>query len=209
MRSLSELMNIHTRLQGRVDGLTDEVKSISIQQEALKLRHKHELDAQALIQKAGQRIQQRLAQHLKDITQSFLDAVFPGAYQFVVRFVPARGKTDIILALTKNGTEMNPMKSNGGGVVDVVSTALRIACWSISKTRNTLLMDEPFKFLSARHRPQMGEIIRSLSDRLKLQMIIITHDPAIASVAHRTVTIDQQYRVSFVKSVTEGTYDGT
>lgn len=151
-----------------------------------------------LIQETAKETQDRLRIHVQDLVQSALGAVFPGVYDFRLLFTPRRGRTEVDIYLDKDGAQINPMDSSGGGVVDVVSFALRVVSWSISGTEPTLVLDEPMKWVSAGLRPRCAELIRALSDRLKLQIIMVTHDPELAEVADNIFIVDQKRRRSFV-----------
>jgi ABC-type sugar transport system ATPase subunit len=68
------------------------------------------------------------------------------------------------------------MKAAGGGVVDIASLALRVAIWSIGKTDNVLVLDEPIKNIQpALLQMEAWDIIQKLSQQLNLQFIIITN----------------------------------
>ena len=199
--TLGDLQTVLHGYTGRLALLQDQKQAKQAQWEKDTKLHQDQEKAQALIQLAAQETQEQIQNHLQDMVQTALDAVFPGVYDFRVVFDLKRGRTEVSMYLEKDGTQMDPMDSTGGGVVDVISTALRIACWTISKTDNVIMMDEPFKFLSAKHRPILGEMLKQLTVRLALQLIIVTHDPDIVGIADRVFLIDQKYRKSYVKEV--------
>lgn len=159
--------------------------------------------AQALLQKVAKDTQEQLKFHLESLVQSALDSVFPGVYTFQLEFKLARGKTEAEIYLDKDGERINPMDSSGGGVVDVVAFALRVATWAIGRTDNVLILDEPFKWLSVGLRPLAGDILKGLSKRLGLQVIMVTHDEEMIGIADRIFSVDQRRRRSIVKA-TEG-----
>ena len=92
----------------------------------------------------------------------------------------------------------------GGGVVDVVCFALRVVAWSLSQTSPVLILDEPFKWVSMGLRPICGQLLRGISDRLGLQIIMVTHDPELVEQADRIFLVEQKARRSRI-SVREGT----
>lgn len=154
--------------------------------------------AQLLIQQTAKETQDQLRYNLQDLVQSALDAVFPGQYMFSLSFDLKRGRTECEICLDKDGERMNPLDSNGGGIVDLVAFALRVAVWAIGTTRNVLILDEPFKFISAGYKPTAIEILKSLTQRLKLQVIMVTHDTDIIASADRIFHVDQKRRKSIV-----------
>ena len=132
--------------------------------------------AQAFIQGVAKATQEQLKFHVEDTVNLALDSIFPNEYVFSIAFEISRGKTEARLIFVKNGCEIDILKSAGGGVVDIVSLALRIAVWSLSKTEPVLILDEPIaRIQPAALQSTAWEIIEQLSKRLKLQFIIISN----------------------------------
>lgn len=111
---------------------------------------RHE-QAREIVREVGMKTQQQLQYHISDITSLALESIFHEPYQLKVEFVQRRNKTECDLLFVRNGSEMDPLTASGGGAVDVAAFALRIASWSMARprTRNTIILDEPFRFLSA------------------------------------------------------------
>lgn len=160
--------------------------------------------AQALIQKVAQETQGQLKYHIQALVQNALDAVFPTSYIFRISFELRRGQTEVDIYLDKDGSLIDPQDAAGGGVVDIVTFALRVVAWSLSKTAPVLVLDEPFKWVSAGLRPVCGELLRGISDRLGLQIIMVTHDPELVERADRIFIVTQKNRRSSVEQQ-EGT----
>lgn len=83
------------------------------------------------------------------------------------------------------------------------TTELRIASWSMERprTRNVIILDEPFKFLSENYQDQASSMLKELSSRLGLQFIIVTHEPILASYADRTFEVRVRKGKSKVKQL--------
>ena len=137
-----------------------------------KLRSSLEI-AQVFIQKVAQETQQNLKFHIEDIVQLAVDSCFPGEYIFQVNFEIKRGQTEASLVFMKNGIPVDPVDASGGGVVDLAAFALRIAVWSLGKTEKIIILDEPFRFLSRNLHHSAGEILKKLSEKLELQIIMV------------------------------------
>ena len=132
--------------------------------------------AQAFIQNVAKKTQEQLKYHIEDIVQLALDSIFPHEYRFSIDLEVKYGKTSCNLIFKNNGYEIDIMKAAGGGVVDIASLALRVAIWSIGKTDNVLVLDEPIKNIQpASLQMEAWDIIQKLSQQLNLQFIIITN----------------------------------
>ena len=93
------------------------------------------------------------------------------------------------------------MLASGGGVIDIASFALRIALWSISSPRpmNTLIFDEPFRFLSRELQPRAGIMLQEICKKLGLQIILVTHNPSLIDSADKIFRVSQRNGKSIVK----------
>jgi hypothetical protein len=133
---------------------------------------------QALVQKVAKETQEQLKFQIEDIVKTCIDTCFPDEYDFKVEFEIKRGKTECALKFYKNGHEIDDLlESGGGGVVDVASLGLRVAAWCLGNTANTLVLDEPGKFVSRCLVRQFADVIKVLSEKLGLQIIMVSHIP--------------------------------
>lgn len=184
------LLDRVSKLKGRAEQVEN---NLILKKRELKRLEKRQIsieDTQVLLQVTAQETQNGLKVHLEDIVQVALDTCFPNEYTFCMQFELKRGSTVCELYLEDiAGFRMNPMTASGGGIVDVISLALRLAVWTLSKPDNVIVLDEPFKFLSANLRPLAGAIIKNMSKKFKLQIIMITHDPVLMEIADRTFSV--------------------
>ena len=146
--------------------------------------------AQIIIQKVAQETQKQLEWHISEIVTLALASTFDNPYIFKAEFVQRRSKTECDLFFERDGFKVNPVAEAGGGSVDVAAFALRIAMWSLAKSRwrNTLIFDEPFKNINDKTRrthERVAEMVKVLSKKLKLQFIIITMIPELEEIADR------------------------
>lgn len=160
--------------------------------------------AQAIVQTVAKATQEELEYHVSELVSLALEAVFPEPYKLGLDFELRRGKTEADLYFIdpeEPDVKIDPLSGVGGGVVDVASWGLRVACWSLktNRTRPTVVMDEPFRFLSSDLQEKASVMLKELSDRLGIQFIIVTHEAKlIEGKVDRTFEISQRKGVSFV-----------
>jgi len=200
LKSVSEKIK---KYQGKKDHLKKEMDRRLIEKNGLEKRSIAIEKAQAFIQQVAKETQDKIKCHLEDIVQLAIDTCFPGEYDFFIRFEIKRGRTEAALIFEQNKIEVDPMESSGGGVVDVSSFALRIATWSLSKTDNVIILDEPFKHLSNDLQSRAGEILKRLSEKLKLQILMSTHIEDIIDVADRVFEVRRVKEGKWKKSIVE------
>jgi DNA repair exonuclease SbcCD ATPase subunit len=166
-----------------------EVLNEEVREKKRSLRY-HE-QAREVIREVGLKTQQQLQYHISDITSLALESVFAEPYALEVEFVQRRNKTECDLFFVRTGERIDPLTASGGGAVDVAAFALRIASWSMARprTRNTIILDEPFRFLSADNQERASTMLKELSQRLGIQFIIVTHNPTLASYADKTFEV--------------------
>lgn len=148
--------------------------------------------AQAFLQKVAQDTQSQLKFQIEDIVNLALETCFPNEYEFQLQFNIARGKTDaeLVFLSQKTGRPIDPMNASGGGVVDLTAFALRIASYALEQgVDNVIILDEPFRFISRDLQVRAGEILKSLSTKLGLQVIMVTHIGQMIDVADKVFEV--------------------
>jgi len=189
MRNYNELINQAIGSKKQIQKSLDAV-ILSNKQYEKKLKYLEQ--AQALLQKVAQDTQEQLKIHVEDIVQLALDAIFPDKYTFEIRFEIAYGKTtaELIFISKQSGHIIDPMIASGGGVVDVCSFALRLACWTLSRgIDRVIILDEPFRFLSKNLQERAGTLLKELSYKLGIQIIMTTHLDALIEAADETISV--------------------
>ena len=145
--------------------------------------------ARIIVQTVAEQTQKKIEYHISNLVSMALASVFPEPYEFALRFVQRRNKTEADLLFMKDGNEGDPVDISGGGALDVASFALRVAIWSIKPTRNTLILDEPGKFISRDLQEKFSGMIKHLSTKLGIQFIIVSHVPEIQESADKVFEI--------------------
>jgi len=163
-------------------------------------RHELALD---IIRGAALATQQQLQFHISDIVSSALDTVFDDPYEMVVEFVQRRNKTECDLSFKKGDLLLDPLSASGCGAVDIASFALRVASWTMRKprSRNVIILDEPFKHLSVNLLPQAGELLKKICDEMNVQIIMVTHSEELVDSADKVFRVNQIEGVSKIKEV--------
>ena len=134
------------------------------------------LQAQEIAQKAAEEIQQQVHKQIANIVNKCLQAIFPDPYEFKIRFVPKRGKTEAELLFIRNGKEIENV---GGGVIVIVAFALRLSSLLLSRKRprRTMALDQPFGDVSKDkgYLERIPEMLVMLAEEFGFQFIQVTH----------------------------------
>lgn len=141
-------------------------------------------EGEVFFQGASAALQERIHGAFTTVGTQALAAVFKDPYELILRFSTKRGRTDAAILLTRNGMEIDPMTAAGGGVVDLTAFALRLSALRISQppVRQILVLDEPFRFVSAGYRIRVAELLRQLADEHGVQLLMVTHHPELQDI---------------------------
>jgi DNA repair exonuclease SbcCD ATPase subunit len=139
----------------------------------------------AYVQLVAERTQKKIEFQINNMVTTALIAVFPNPYEFNLKFEKSRNITEAFPTLIKNENKGKPEDMAGGGVLDVVSLALRAARWSLKPSRRVLILDEPGKNLSRNLQSRFAEMLHMISEKLGIQIIISTHIPEIIEKSDR------------------------
>lgn len=179
------------QLKGQRFQIEKSINALRVEVTDLKRSLRRHEQAREIVHEVGLKTQQQLQYHIGDITSMALDSVFDNPYELKVEFVERRNKTECDLTFVRDGMEIDPIEASGVGAIDVASFALRIASWSMMhpRTRNTIILDEPFRFLSSNYQEQASAMIKELSKKLKLQFIIVTHEEILTTSADKVFAV--------------------
>lgn len=200
MGSITQYRQLLEQKKGAKDLLIKNISSKETEILKLKRRLRNLDDALPLVQVVAQQTQQELQYRICELVTMALAAVFPEPYEFNIDFVIKRGKTEAEISFTRDGNKIDPMEGSGYGPVDVAAFALRIGLWNLQrpKSRNTIILDEPGKFISEDLQYKFAEMIKLVSDKLEIQFIIITHKPQLSEVADKVFKIQRINKKSVI-----------
>jgi len=157
--------------------------------------------AQAIIQTVVKEIQENLQYSISHLVTLAEAAVFNNPYNFVVRFETRRGRTECDLLFEKSGQEMNPIKSSGGGAIDVAALALTGSFLMLEGKEPVLILDEPFHNINDPTRElhrKAATMLKEISQRLGVQIIVATGLYEITSVSDRVFDVSMKNGISKV-----------
>jgi DNA repair exonuclease SbcCD ATPase subunit len=162
-------------LEARLRALQGEVHNANDQADILER-------AADLIRSYGDEQSERIRADIERLVTYGLQSVFADdGLRFTVTTRVLRGQSAIEFALNDRPV----VSAHGGGVAAVVGFILRVVVTLLSGRRRFLYLDEPFAAVSAHYRPALAQFIRELADRADLQLLIVTHDEDIPTIADR------------------------
>jgi DNA repair exonuclease SbcCD ATPase subunit len=99
--------------------------------------------------------------------------------------------------------ETAPQDARGGGVVDVISLALRLALLEAFRppVGGPVILDEPAKHVSEEFAPQVAQFLKSFSQSLGRQVIMVSHNQHLADSADVAYLVEMAQGRSSVRRI--------
>lgn len=203
MPSITEYRNKLEQMKGKRDQLLLEKKEIELSLEKGINTEKDVEEAQRIIQYVAQQTQQELEYHISELVTLALASIYKDPYEFKLKFILKRNKTEAEPLFIRDGKEYVPGKRTGYSMVNIGAFALRISTWNIQRPRlrNFFVLDEPFKDLDKKAKPKAVSLLKTLCKKMNLQILMISHDPVFIDAADRLFEVYKEGEVSRVEEV--------
>jgi len=146
--------------------------------------------------------QDKLALILNKTVTKGIQSVFGANYEFTMK-IETKGETlQAIPTLSKDGFVYSPKSSEGGGVLQMVSLALRVCLLALLKDPTPIvILDEIFKDVGKKDLNNACKMVKILSEEMNIQFILTTHAKEIVDVADSITFVEQFDGVSTARPV--------
>jgi len=176
-------------LKAKKDVLVKDLSRKSNQLSLAKQDYDNLVKAKWVLSSVARLTQERFKVRVEELMTFAIQSVFSRPFEFKLIFEIKRNKLECKPIIFENGVEFDdPEYDIGGGLVDIISFAFRVVLWSLEnpRSRATFILDEPMKHIGKGELLiRAGKMLKEISDKLKFQLIIITHEPLLAEIADR------------------------
>lgn len=181
---LKNLQSKQTELNNQLSSLEGEHSLLSKQIKDSK--HKiEEIDAQKIIYRKSieflriveQSTKTKMKEGFEKIVTYALRFIFQKDYKFNLEFKKRGNSQELNYTIsTPEFTEsFNPLDTSGGGVLDIISLALRIALLEKTKIKGFLALDESFRNIhNVKFIENAFKFLKEINKKLKKQIIFVT-----------------------------------
>jgi len=182
-------------LNGQCILLQQDISDIKLTLDKLEKQREVTRKAVEVIDLASQAVRESIREGFESIVTYALQHVLRGGgYKFELLF-GRRGnlqEVDLQISTETLAEGYDPLETSGGGVIDIVSLALRVALIELYKPKieGPLVLDESFKHLSRQHLYSAGEFLKALTTRIDRQIIMVTHKSELVEMADKGITVD-------------------
>ncbi|TCS92594.1 ATP-binding protein [Hazenella coriacea] len=181
-------------------------EQLSLNEEKWKNLNEHRelLDkVRLLFQHSADHARTQAKQQLETLVTNALQYVFGPMFRFEIDLSDHGGNPTAefyVVSEWEGQTIKNkPQDSRGGGIVDIVSLALRIALIETIQPRlqGPIILDEPGKHVSEDYIVPMIQFLKSVAETFGRQIILVTHN------THLTESADTAYFVRLASGKSE------
>ena len=178
---LKDLSTFISRQEGKRDQLL-ELKS-TYEDDLAEIVGELDLLEQVMIlfQKTSEYARSQAKNQIENLVTKCLQYIFESNIEFRIEVDELRNKANAEFYVINDTPDFflktKPEQSRGGGVVDIVSLALRISFIQTHKPpiEGPLILDEPAKHVSEEYIYNVGDFLRQSSSMFNRQIIMVTH----------------------------------
>lgn len=157
-----------------------------------------------LLQRAADFSRNQATHQIEDIVTQSIAYIMQNSSRFIIDLSEKRGLPIAEFFVESDygdyKVKTKPELSRGGGVVDIVSLALRIAFLENHRPKmdGPLFLDEPGKHISDDYIFNMGEFLKECSRLFSRQIIMVTHNDYLTNICDKAFRVDIRNGISEV-----------
>jgi len=178
--------------------LSKQLVELKEKKKRLRETHTHAIEAREIIQQVSKETVSNLEVHLSSLGTMAMSTVTHKWPDFVAEVKIQRNQVELHLMFEEHGVQQKPLDSSGHGPCDVSDYAMQVAFWCLDKNRPTLLLDEPFRNVSPSYQRKVSNMIKKITEELRLQQIMISHAEDINTSADKTFILNKKGQISHV-----------
>ena len=166
----------------RAERQSRETELESLKQERDSLIHDLEVCSKAIefIEQVATEERRNVKKKVEDLITSCLHEVFDDSYSVEFEYGMKRAKTSVEVFSVRKCEDGLVVKREidgiGGGLADAISLPLKlIVLLNDSGLERNFIIDEPGKHLSINHVPKFAHFLKTISQKLGVQIIMLSH----------------------------------
>ena len=201
-RRILTLDNYLAKAEGAYELVELELNEKLSQLSKAKISQNSHLEALPISIQVGQAYRELALKEVQSLVSQALTAVFERPYECKLTQVVKRGQTEVSITVIDGDLEMDPVTSMGGGILDVISLALRVVVWTLmpNRTDGVIILDEPARLVNSETSVKnLGSLLNLLSESLSVQFIVVTNRPALSLGASRVFEVSKEGNESRVR----------
>ena len=191
-------VNIYTNLDNVMLGFMKTDVDVGLYAAAVKVKTEAEEQlgvfglVQILLQKTSDYARQQVKVRIEDIVSEALNVVFGGNHKFMIDLT-LRGNQPIAEYYLNDDSVITKLEKpdydRGGGKIDIIALALRLAVGEMEGVDGPLFLDEVGKHVSKEYAPSVAYFLKEYSATFGRQIILITHNADLAEIGEVSLAV--------------------
>lgn len=206
--NLSQLKEFLAKEMGKKEKIEEQLTKFK--SDAKDIEDKIELLSKVgiLFHKTSEYARNQAKIQVESLVTKCLQYIFETNIEFLIEIEEQRGKSNAEFYVVNEMEDMliktKPELSRGGGVVDIVSLALRIAFLQTHKPKiqGPLILDEPGKHVSDEYIFNVAEFLKQTSELFNRQIIMVTHNNHLAAIGSNAYKVNLKGSISTLSKIT-------
>ena len=199
MEKINQLKNIIDRNTFLKDSLEEKKEKIQEDISAINNEASSLTELKDFLMTVSANYRDQLCNLFTSLVTEALTSIFEKDIRFNIRLYSYRNEPAIDISVIEDNLEVDPQKSCGGGLNDVISFVIKIIFIYLKRSSKIIILDEPLKFLSRDYIEQSSNFIHEISKRMNIQIILVSHKPDLEISCDKIITIEKNENRSIVK----------
>ncbi|MDQ2085960.1 ATPase [Herbivorax sp. ANBcel31] len=205
-RKHDKIKNYYYKQKGRKEQLTEQrlklEKTLQSCIDNIELLEK----VRILLGRVSEFAREQARIQIESLVTNCLQYIFDTNLEFGIEINEVRGRPEAEFFVISNFTgqviKTKPQEARGGGVIDIISLAIRIAMLECSddEIKGPVILDEPAKHVSDDYIVQVSEFLKQVTLMFKRQVIMVTHNKHLSEMADKWYKVEMVDGVSIVKT---------
>ncbi len=189
----SQLLEIKEKEEGLLEFISDQYNLLE--------------QVMILFQKTSHFAREQAKSQIEILVSKCLQYIFESNIDFQIEIDELRNKASAEFYVVNETADFflktKPEQSRGGGVVDIVSLALRISFMQTHKPtiEGPLILDEPAKHVSEDYIYNVGDFLKQASEMFNRQIIMVTHNSHLSAISENSYRVELIGNISNVSKV--------
>lgn len=175
IKQAQDCLRLATLLQGQKQALENERDRTKRDVEASKLWLNKQPEFLKFLQQLQEILHQKNIGAFSQLLSYFVKDVIQKDKDIILELSTYHNLPALKIEASNDGCRENIVEGNGGSIANIVSTGLRLIALSRLSHRKFIILDEPDCWLMKEYVPAFAKIIGEISQKLKIQTIMISH----------------------------------
>ncbi len=205
---ISNMKSYISKEQGKKEKLLEQIQEYENLIQEIEYEIQLMEKVSILLQNTAEFARNQAKIQVESLVTNCLQYIFENNVEFKIEINELYGKPNAeFYVLTKTEESIiktKPELSRGGGVVDIISLALRIAFLEIYKPKieGPLILDEPAKHVSEEYIFNVADFLKKTSELFNRQIIMVTHNNHLSSIGTKAYRVYMKESKSYLEEIT-------